>query len=153
MDTNSIWSLLSSIPVGTIVAWGIVITTIITAICTGTIKLYKMFTKYTKMREENEEQKKIIKKHEETLEAIEKSLQSIQTTLNEQKDVNLKQIRYLLVHACDGALSDGKITIEALRSMEDMYSDYITIFDGNGYVKTLMMKVRSLPVEGNPDDL
>ena len=49
MDTKSVWDLLSSIPIGTIVAWISVICAIIVALCTGTIKLYKVFTKHFKI--------------------------------------------------------------------------------------------------------
>ena len=39
-----------------------------------------------------------------------------------------------------------------LRSLEELYEEYTRIFNGNGYVKTLVMKVRALPVVGVLDE-
>lgn len=152
MDSNSVWEFLSSIPIGTIIAWIIVIFTIIALICTGTIKLYQVFAKYTKLKDENEEQKKLLKKHDEVLNEVNDSLKKINLSLEEQKEVNLKQIRYAIVHTCDDAISDGKISAGKLRSLEEMYQEYVDIFHGNGYVKTLVFKVRDLPVYGKLDE-
>ena len=33
-----------------------------------------------------------------------------------------------------------------------MYEEYVEIFHGNGYVKTLMERVRKLPIVGKLDD-
>lgn len=152
MDTKSIWDLLSGIPVGTIVAWILVICAIITALCTGTIKLYKIFTKYKEMKDKDKKQTEIIESHDETLKAIDDTLQSIQKSLDEQKDVNLKQIRHTIVHTCEDALEKGEISINKLRSLEEMYEEYVGIFHGNGYVKTLVMRVRKLKIVGKLDD-
>lgn len=152
MDTNSVWDLLSSIPIGTVVAWIVVIFAIITAICTGTIKLYKVFTKYKKIKDENEEQKKLLEEHGNVLKEVNDSLKTIKESLDEQKEVNLKQIRYTIVHTCDEAIHDGEISAGKLRSLEEMYEEYVEIFHGNGYVKTLVKKVRELPVVGKLDE-
>ena len=104
MDTQSIWDLLSSIPIGTIVAWIVVICAIITVLCTGAIKLYKVFTKYKEMKDKDLKQTEVIINHDNTLREIEKSLQSINKSLEEQKEVNLKQIRHTIVHTCEEAL-------------------------------------------------
>ena len=96
MDTQSIWDLLSSIAIGELVGWIVVICAIITALCTGTIKLYKVFTKYKEMKDKDQKQTEIIKSHEKTLCEIEKSLKTINKSLDEQKEVNLKQIRHTL---------------------------------------------------------
>ena len=128
------------------------ISAIITAICTGTIKLYKVFTKYREAKDKNEKQEKIIESHETTLKEIDKTLQEIKKSLEEQKDVNLKQVRHTIVHTCEDALDRGEISINKLRSLEEMYEEYIDIFHGNGYVKTLVEKVRQLKVVGKVDD-
>lgn len=142
MDTQSIWDLLSRIQIGQIVSWGIVIGTILAAICTGTIKIYKIFTRYKEAKDKDENQQRVIESHEKTLKEIGSSLQSIQKALNEQKEVNLKQVRYTIVHTCEEALEKGEISINKLRSLEEMYEEYVDIFHGNGYVKTLMTRVR-----------
>ena len=152
MDSNSVWELLSGIEIGTIVAWFAVIAAIVTGICTGTIKLYKVFMKYTKLKDENEEQKKLLQKHEDVLNEVNDSLKKITASLDEQKEVNLKQIRYSIVHACDDAVSCGYITAGKLKTVEELYDEYTNIFHGNGYVKTLINKVRRLEVRGTLDD-
>lgn len=152
MDTQSIWDLLSSIPIGTVVAWVVVICAIISALCAGTIKLYKAFEKYKEVKDKNEKQEKIIEVHEKTIEEIGKALTGIKKSLDEQKEVNLKQIRHTIVHTCEDALDKGEISINKLRSLEEMYDEYIEIFHGNGYVKTLVARVRELPIIGKLDE-
>lgn len=152
MDTKSVWDLLSSIPIGTVVAWIVVICAIITALCTGTIKLYKIFTKYKEMKDKDKKQTEIIESHDATLKEIDTTLKAISKSLNEQKEVNLKQIRHTIVHTCEDALEKGEISINKLRSLEEMYEEYVEIFHGNGYVKTLVMRVRKLKIVGKLDD-
>lgn len=152
MDTQSIWEFLSSISVGTIVAWILVICAIITALCTGTIKLYKVFEKYKGLKDKNIKQEKIINEHGKVLKEIEVSLQSIQKSLNEQKEVNLKQVRHTIVHTCEDAIEKGEISINKLRSLEEMYDEYVDVFHGNGYVKTLVSRARELPIVGKIDE-
>ena len=142
MDTKSVWDFLSKISVGQIVAWTSVLITIITAICTGTIKLYKVFTKYEEIKRKDREEQKIIENHDAILKKIEDILKDIQASLAEQKEVNLKQIRYTIVHTCEDALEKGEISSSKLNSLEEMYEEYVDIFHGNGYVKTLITKVR-----------
>lgn len=149
MDTKSIWELLAGIPVGTIVAWIVVICAIIAALCTAAIKLYKLFTKYNKIKDENEKQRTLLNKHDDTLKEIKDSLREIKFSLEEQREVNLKQIRYQIVHTCDDALSLNEISAGKLRSLEEMYQEYTEIFHGNGYVKTLVERVRRLPIVGD----
>lgn len=152
MDTKSVWDLLSGISIGTVMAWIIVIFAIIATLCTGTIKLYKVFTKYKETKDNDERQKEIIENHDNTLKDIENTLHEIKDSLDEQKEVNLKQIRHTIVHTCEEALERGEISINKLRSLEEMYDEYVDIFHGNGYVKTLVYKVRKLKVVGKLDD-
>ena len=70
MDTQSIWDLLSSIPIGTIVAWIVVICAIITVLCTGAIKLYKAFEKYKEVKDMNEKYKRTLEQQGEQLNDI-----------------------------------------------------------------------------------
>lgn len=152
MDTKSVWDLLSSISIGTAIAWITVIFAIITFISTGTVKTYQLFEKYKKAKDENENQEAVIQSHDNTLKEIEKALLEIKDSLNEQKEVNLKQIRHTIVHTCEEALEKGEISINKLRSLEEMYEEYVEVFHGNGYVKTLVYKVRKLKVVGKLDD-
>ena len=104
------------------------------------------------MKDRDLKQTEVIINHDNTLREIEKSLQSINKSLEEQKEVNLKQIRHTIVHTCEEALEKGEISINKLRSLEEMYEEYVEIFHGNGYVKTLMERVRKLPIVGKLDD-
>lgn len=152
MDTKPIWELLSGIPIGTIVAWVLVILAIIAALCTGTIKLYRIFTKYEEAKDKEQKQEKIIESHDKTLRDIDGTLKEIKKSLDEQKEVNLKQIRHTIVHTCEDALDKGEISINKLRSLEEMYNEYVEIFHGNGYVKTLVTRVRRLKIVGKLDE-
>ena len=152
MDTKSVWDLLSGISIGTAIAWITVIFAIIAFICTGTVKTYQLFEKYKEAKDKTEKQKTVIQSHDNTLKEIEKALLEIKDSLNEQKEVNLKQIRHTIIHTCEEALEKGEISINKLRSLEEMYEEYVDVFHGNGYVKTLVYKVRKLKVVGKLDD-
>lgn len=151
MDTQPIWDSLSGITIGQIVAWITVFLAIISALCTATIKLYKVFTKYKEMKDKEEKQETIIETHDKTLNEIKDSLQEIKQSLIEQKEVNLKQTRHTIVHTCEDCLEKGEISINKLRSLEEMYSEYVDIFHGNGYVKTLVERTRALKIVGKEE--
>lgn len=151
MDTQSVWDSLSGITIGQIVAWVTVILAIISALCTATIKLYKVFTKYKEMKDKEEKQETIIETHDKTLNEIKDSLQDIKNSLNEQKDVNLKQLRHTIVQTCEDCLEKGEISINRLRSLEEMYSEYVDVFHANGYVKILVERVRTLKIVGREE--
>jgi len=152
VDTKPVWEVLLNIPVGSIVAWVAVISAIITGIVTVTIKLYKAFSKVQALRKANEDKTETLQKHEETMTQICEQLVKIKDALDEQKEVNLKQVRYQIVHTCDDALADGYITAGKLKSLEELYEEYTGIFHGNGYVKTLMEKTRELDIRGKLDE-
>lgn len=148
MDTQPILNTLAEIPLGVVIGWIAVIAGILTGVSATTVKLYKVFTKYKERADENEEQKKELQEHAQTLIEIKNSLVNIQSSLSEQRDVNLKQIRYSIVCACDKALAEEHISAGALKSLMDLYSEYTDVFHGNGYVKALVDKVLLLPVVG-----
>ena len=151
MDTKPVIDTLFAMPVGTVVTWAVVIIAIISAIFGGVAWLFKQFEKYRGIKEENQKQKELLEEHDKTLCEIDESLKSIKASLEEQKQVNLKQIRYTIVHTCDDALSAGSISAEKLKSLEEMYEEYQDVFHANGYVKTMMGKVRVLEVTGSLD--
>lgn len=152
MDTNSIWNLLGNITIGTAIAWIVVISSIVATIVTGAVKTYQLFEKYKEAKDKTEKQESVIESHDNTLKDINNTLQEIKESLEEQKEVNLKQIRHTIVHTCEEALEKGEISINKLRSLEEMYEEYVEVFHGNGYVKTLVYKVRKLKVVGKLDD-
>ena len=151
MEATDVIQTLSSIPIGTIIAWVTVIVGIITAIVTGTIKLYKAFEKTHEMKEENLEFRKMVKDHDEQLKLINDKLSCIQDNLTKRDKADLKSMSYSIVRAGEEYVSMGKITIRQLRALEELFEDYHDKH-GNGYVTTLMRKVRALPVIGRLDE-
>lgn len=156
MNEDIAWEYFSKIPIGTVVSWIIFVVIIISVISAIVIKLYKIFDKSKTIKEENDEFKILVKKHDETLELIQKELKSIRDEQKESKKRELKRLRHSIVRAGEEAVSDKKITIRKLKSLEELYQDY-TSFDengkpANGYVKSLMVKVRDLEVVGNLDE-
>ena len=144
MNTEQVWEVIGQIPVGHVVAWAAAICSIIVSLYKAISGLYKFFMKYKSLKEENERQTKLLDEHDEIL-------REIKASLDEQKDVNLKQIRHAIVDTCDDALSLGYITAWKLKSLEEMFEEYTIVFNGNGYVKTLIEKTRALPVHGRLD--
>ena len=163
MDTKSVWELLSEIPVGTIVAWVLVIAAIGGAICTGIIKLYKLFTKYRKIKDENKEIKETVQRHDEQFDSIKQEMQSFNSkldnvinTLNAQNEQSLVELRHSIVRAAEEAILDGKISIRKYKALHEMFEQYEKPgADGkkhNGYCATIMGKVDLLPVVGRLDE-
>ena len=151
METSDVIRTISSIPIGTIIAWCAVFCGIITGIVTLTIKLYKVFNKAHDLKEENLEFRHMVKKHDEQLSEMNQKLSCIQDNLSKRDEIDLKNMRYQIVRAGEEYVSVGKITIRQLRSLEELFEDYHDKH-GNGYVTTLMRKVRSLPVIGKLDE-
>lgn len=152
MDTNSVWEALSKIPIGNIISIGAVVCSVIFTLYKAAIKLFEIFSKYKAVKEDDEYQKALLKEHDKVLESVNESLSEIKASLEEQKDVNLKQIRHTIVHTCDDAIALGYITAGKLKSLEEMFDEYTIVFHGNGYVKTLVEKTRALPVKGRLDE-
>lgn len=163
MDTKSVWELLSEIPIGTIVAWIIVLVTIISAICAGTIKLYKLFTKYREIKDENKEVKETVKKHDEQFETIRQEMQlfndkidNVINTLNAQNEQSLIELRHSIVRASEEAILDGKISIRKYKALHEMFEQYSKPDANgkkhNGYCATIMEKVDLLPIVGRLDE-
>ena len=152
MQTNDIVILLSSIPIGTIISWIAVLSGIVGFVVGVTIKLYKVFEKTHEIKEENDGFKKLVQSHEEQLRTIQESLELIQTKLDKREESELKKLRYSLIRGMEEYVSKGEITIRQLKSLEDSFEDYHVQHGGNGYVTTMMRKVRALPVIGQLDE-
>lgn len=146
MDTQSVWDVLSAIPIGTIVAWVVVIFAIITAICTAAVKLYKVFTKYKELKDRNEKQVAQIERHEELLKDIQSSLDSIQKTISEEKEVQGRGLRHDITKRCNKAIEDGHITLSMLKSIDEMFDDYDKVYKQNHWVHQLVDKVHTLNI-------
>jgi len=164
MDTNSVWELLSSISIGTVVAWIIVISVIIGVICTGTIKLYKVFTKYKNVKDENENLKHNVEKHEGQLKEFQTQLENMNQNINEQlleikealceqRETKIKELRHNITVSGEKALADKEMTVRQWRSLHEMVDEYMNKYKQNSYVESLMIKVdRDVAVIGRLDE-
>lgn len=152
MSKGDVIEYLSSIQVGTIVAWVLVIAMIITTIMLFLKYLFKVFEASHKYKEESNAMKKMLQDHETQLGRISNQLTCIQNSLNKQDMVELKRMRHDIVQAGENAIANNVITIRQFKALEELFEVYHEERHGNGYVSTLMKKVRDLPIVGRLDD-
>ena len=152
MNIESVWQMLADIKIGALIAWTIVIVAIFTTVTRGVKSVYAFITKYKEMKEMNERQSKMLNEHEMNFKEIKDSLAKISKSLDEQKTINLKYTRHILVDGCCAAIVAGNIQNEQLASLEEIYEEYRTVFNGNAYVSGLMERVRALPIILNKDE-
>ena len=93
----------------------------------------------------------MVQKHDQQLIDISSVLACIQNKLEEREKAELKKLRYSIVRAGEEYVSAEKVTIRQLKVLEELFEEYHNT-DGNGYVTTLMRKVRALPVIGKLDE-
>ena len=145
MDTQSVWEVLAQIPIGTIVAWVIVIVAIITALCTGILKTYKAFSKYRELKEENERYQHLVEQNSQMLQEINEKFDKMNKEFESQRKINYKQVRFEIIHTCDEALSSGHISANKYKSLIEMYDEYVEVFydmKPNGYVHNQIDRVK-----------
>lgn len=87
---------------------------------------------------------------------IYQALNEINRKLEKQEQTDLKKLRHTIVRAGEEAITNGQITVRSLRSIEELYEEYSGMHEpngqpANGYVKTLMHKVREVTVIGKLD--
>jgi hypothetical protein len=100
------------------------------------------------LKDKNEAKEKLIKDLIEKEDETRTLLRGIQKSLNEQREVNYKQLKYFIVSGCIEAINiKGYVTSEQLKSLEEMFEEYEHIYHGNGYVKGLMIRVRKLDIK------
>lgn len=143
MNSQEVWEVLGKIPIGTIIAWGVVIIAILGAINIGMTKLFGFFGFLHKRKEQEENTKKRLQRHDEMLANIDTTLQSINEAMR-------KSMRYDIVRECEAAIANNKIKQGQLRALEELYEAYTGV-GGNQYATTLMAKVRMLPVDKTVD--
>lgn len=144
--------MLSDIKIGALFAWAVVIIAIFTTVTRGIKSIYAFISKYKEMKEMNEHQSKMLDEHEKNFKEIKESLAKISKSLDEQKTINLKYTRHILVDGCCAAIIAGSIQNEQLSSLEEIYEEYRTVFNGNAYVSGLMKRVRALPIVLSKDE-
>ena len=152
MNVESVWQMLADIKIGALIAWTIVIIAIFTTVTRGVKSVYAYISKYKEMKEMNERQSKMLDEHEKNFKEIKDSLAKISKSLDEQKTINLKYTRHILVDGCCAAIVAGNIQNEQLASLEEIYEEYRTVFNGNAYVSGLMDRVRVLPIILSKDE-
>ena len=151
MNTDEAISFLSATPFGTVWSWVALIAAIMVSAATCIIKLYKAFSFYKEKADKYEEEQKIVENHTETLAKIAEQLNRIEERQDRQREREFKKLRHTIVFDGERAVADGYITMRQLESLEEMYDDY-HIDEKNGYVLTLMNKVRALEVRGTLKD-
>lgn len=152
LNVESVWQILADVKIGALIAWTVVIIAIFTTITRGIKNVYAFISKYKEMKEMNERQSKMLDDHEKSFKEIKDCLTKINKSLDEQKTINLKYTRHVLVDGCCAAIVAGNIQNEQLASLEEIYEEYRTVFNGNAYVGGLMERVRALPIILNKDD-
>lgn len=63
------------------------------------------------------------------------------------RNITLHMFRMSFRSLAEQYLSRGSITLDELKDLEDGYDLYHNKLNGNGYLKTIMSKVRDLPVK------
>lgn len=149
MGAESAWEALSQMPVGRVVAWILLIIAIVGGICTATVKLYKLFERYKKLKDSNDNAVRLIAEHDNALVAIKTELQKINARLDKQDETTMSQLSHSIVVSAERAIREEKITFSELKSLTGMYKEYRDVFHGNGYIKALMDMVVELPVIGH----
>ena len=152
MNVESVWQILADVRIGALIAWTVVIIAIFTTITRCIKNVYSFVSKYKEMKEMNERQSKMLDDHEKNFKEIKESLEKIDRSLAEQKTINLKYTRHILVDGCCAAIVAGNIQNEQLASLEEIYEEYCTVFNGNAYVGGLMKRVRALPIVLGKDE-
>lgn len=143
---------MAQIPIGTIFAWMMAIAFVVSIASTVAVKIYKIIKKYNDAKEENDLLKKKIIIHDEKIDNLDKKIDKILHALDKQDKEELSRLRHSIVRAGEEYVKQGSITIRQLRSLEELFDEYHNERKANGYVTTLMMKVRSLTVVGKLDE-
>lgn len=156
MGTESVWEVLSQIPIGVLIAWIIVFGIIVGVIYAGVVKLFHLFVNIKKKKDEFEELKDDMHEYIERVDKLEGKIDNVIHILEKQNDDKRIEMRHSIVRAGEEALSEGKISIRKWKALHEMYDIYHQPDEhgvvGNGYVSTLMDKLDKLPIEGKLDE-
>ena len=142
------WETLSQVPVGRVIAWIFLVSAIVTGICTATVKLYKPFERYKKLKDTNDRVLKLLESHETALVEVRDALKRIDSRMGKQDGIMMSQISHSIVLSAEQAIKDGSISFNELKSISELYTIYKDEYKGNGYIKLLYEHVTKLPVTG-----
>ena len=164
MNEKEVIEILSEIPIGAVVAWIVAATGILGAVAAFTIRMYKVFDKYKKTRDEDEALRLAVSKNSEEItktnekmdaqnDLIIRQLQEIKESLDIQRESKIKELRHTIVTVGEDALAKKQISIRAWQSLLEMYSDYKNIYHQNSFVQSLMERVeKTVEVVGQLDE-
>ena len=148
MENTTIWSLLASICAADLGQLLAAMGALLAATVGITVKLYRLAEKAHLVKKENAAYRQLVQSHDGAILEIQQALLEIRTFNQQQNEVNLRQIRHAIVRASEEAMADGYISANRLKSLEELFETYEQLLHGNGYVKTIMKKVRLLEVRG-----
>lgn len=95
---------------------------------------------YHKNRNHDEKITETIAAHTKIIEELTEKCKMLS---NEMKKMEL---RLNITAICNSCLSKGSITSNEFKMLEGLYAEYQEL-GGNGYIKTLMEKIRALPIK------
>ncbi len=152
MNTEDAWTLIGNIALNDLVTWLI----ILGVICGAAYKFFtKIFNWFDEIREHQAEYSELIeavKQQNNRFDKIEAALALMRESFKEQKEFNFKQVRNTIVHQCDLALEKGTITPEKKKSLNELYEEYVHVFNGNSYVSSQIARVNQLPILNNHEE-
>lgn len=152
MTQKDVVQTLSSLDVGTVIAWVVVLAALGATIFSVVRKLYDLVARMYCKKAKEDEVKAMVKDHDAKLESINATLLCIQDMLHKQDEYTLKSMRYDIVRACEEAILRGSITIREYASLQEMYDEYHEKRHGNGYVSSLMKKLEKIEIIGALDE-
>ena len=170
MDLNTILDSVQGLSIGTVISGGCILSAIAGGISTATIKLYKIFSKYRELQEENETLHNHVDQHGESLIHLSQKIDNLCDSINarfddmdasidlrfanldkkfaEQQEVNLHQTRGAIIDICETAINNKQITANKNRLLGELMCDYDDIFHADGYIHDLFKRVKGVPIIG-----
>ncbi|WP_343209482.1 hypothetical protein [Anaerolentibacter hominis] len=149
---NNLIELLNQVSAGTVLKWVLVILTILSGLIAFSIRCYKWIESYRLRKNQLEENDRLLDQHNSTISEIKKQIGELVDYNADMTKINRIQTRHSIVRACMEALNRDCIDKYELQSLEDMFTLYTDVLQGNSYVLTLMKKVRHLRVISHEDD-
>lgn len=152
MNTQDAWTLIGNIALNDLVTWLIVLGVIGGTAYKFLNKLFGWFDEIKSHQTEYSELIEAVKQQNDRFDKIEAALALMRESFKEQKEFNFKQVRNTIVHQCDLALEKGIITPEKKKSLNELYEEYVHVFNGNSYVSSQIARVNQLPILSNHEE-
>lgn len=149
MNTEDAWTLIGNIALNDLVTWLMILGVIGGAAYKFFTKIFNWFDEIREHQTEYSELIEAVKQQNNRFDKIEAALALMRESFKEQKEFNFKQVRNTIVHQCDLALEKGAITPEKKKSLNELYEEYVHVFNGNSYVSSQIARVNQLPILSN----